>query len=599
MTVPLPPERPTVATVRAESRGTNTPKEPATTGSTAKRIGMTVALTALITVLLVALLGVLGVVCTPRWRVEPFTNHITVKSSSTAIRAKNITTPQEGRYRTKETHIAVNLGGGKSVNAIVREPVGAPDGHAACLFLHGSGTGKSSEAYGDIAYAMASTGITTLVPDKRLDNYSMLSRDYESSANDYAQSLKILRAWPGVDASKTGIYAESEGTWIATVLTDEHPDLAFAILASSPVVSGRQLMAMSATNYLEAVGAPKAVTRIIPKLTSLSVQAVGPNYADFDAARYRKSMTMPLLIDYGTRDTAMPVEQGARLLTRAANAAGNRNVTVRYYYANHQIRTGSAQPAPGLPLESHYTHDLEDWVNAVAAGAGAGDWTTPMVAGAQPNQTLTAPTDTSPALVTSVGVIAGAIALCLLCALLAAIGALILLATGLIRGHRAKHDSRSDPQSDSSQSRTAGSARIPQLMFPRFTGSLRIALIVNTVLAAGVTCVFLAYLVTVIVDAISLTSNSTMLARNWHIVTALAWMAVVAFAWLLAELIVEAFQHRTGVNAAARNASHAKPGIQGSYGTASIGFGHAMLTVCVVLSAAVSLALLAFWGLFG
>lgn len=558
---------------------------------------MTVALTALITVLLVALLGVLGVVCTPRWRVEPFTNHITVKSSSTAIRAKNITTPQEGRYRTKETHIAVNLGGGKSVNAIVREPVGAPDGHAACLFLHGSGTGKSSEAYGDIAYAMASTGITTLVPDKRLDNYSMLSRDYESSANDYAQSLKILRAWPGVDASKTGIYAESEGTWIATVLTDEHPDLAFAILASSPVVSGRQLMAMSATNYLEAVGAPKAVTRIIPKLTSLSVQAVGPNYADFDAARYRKSMTMPLLIDYGTRDTAMPVEQGARLLTRAANAAGNRNVTVRYYYANHQIRTGSAQPAPGLPLESHYTHDLEDWVNAVAAGTDASGWATPMVAGAQPNQTLTAPTDTSPALVTSVGVIAGAIALCLLCALLAMLGAPVLIAAGVIRGRARKsgHDPHDDPQLAAAPKQ----GRIPQPAVPRFTGSLRASLIVNTVLAVGVTCVFLAYLVTVIIDAISLTSNSTVLARNWHVVTALAWMAVVAFAWLLAELVTEALRRHTGAVAAARNACHAAPDARSSVGTSSIGFGHAMVIVCVVLSAAVSLALLAFWGLFG
>ncbi len=558
---------------------------------------MTVALTALITVLLVALLGVLGVVCTPRWRVEPFTNHITVKSSSTAIRAKNITTPQEGRYRTKETHIAVNLGGGKSVNAIVREPVGAPDGHAACLFLHGSGTGKSSEAYGDIAYAMASTGITTLVPDKRLDNYSMLSRDYESSANDYAQSLKILRAWPGVDASKTGIYAESEGTWIATVLTDEHPDLAFAILASSPVVSGRQLMAMSATNYLEAVGAPKAVTRIIPKLTSLSVQAVGPNYADFDAARYRKSMTMPLLIDYGTRDTAMPVEQGARLLTRAANAAGNRNVTVRYYYANHQIRTGSAQPAPGLPLESHYTHDLEDWVNAVAAGTDASGWATPMVAGAQPNQTLTAPTDTSPALVTSVGVIAGAIALCLLCALLAMLGAPVLIAAGVIRGRARKsgHDPHDDPQLAAAPEQ----GRIPQPAVPRFTGSLRASLIVNTVLAVGVTCVFLAYLVTVIIDAISLTSNSTVLARNWHVVTALAWMAVVAFAWLLAELVTEALRRHTGAVAAARNACHAAPDARSSVGTSSIGFGHAMVIVCVVLAAAVSLALLAFWGLFG
>lgn len=556
---------------------------------------MTVALTALITVLLVALLGVLGVVCTPRWRVEPFTNHITVKSSSTAIRAKNITSPQEGRYRTKETHITVNLGNGMSVNAIVREPVGAPSDHAACLFLHGSGTGKSSEAYGDIAGAMASAGITTLVPDKRLDNYSMLSRDYESSADDYARSLKVLRAWPGVDAAKTGIYAESEGTWIATVLTSEHPDLAFAILASAPVVSGRQLMAMSATNYLEAVGAPDAVTSIIPKLTSLSVQGVGPNYADFDAARYRKSLTMPLLIDYGTRDTAMPVEQGARLLTRAANAAGNRNVTVRYYYANHQIRTGSAQPAPGLPLESHYTHDLEDWVNAVAAGTDASGWATPMVAGAQPNQTLTAPTDTSPALVTSVGVIAGAIALCLLCALLATLGAPVLIAAGLVRAHRAKRN----PQDDIDRSQSAGAVRNAHPAFPHFTGSLRASLIVNTVLAVGVTCVFLAYLVTVIIDAISLTSNSTVLARNWHVVTALAWMAVVAFAWLLAELVTEALRRHTGAVAAARNACHAAPDARSSTGTSSVGFGHAMVIVCVVLSAAVSLALLAFWGLFG
>ena len=36
------------------------------------------------------------------------------------------------------------------------------------------GDGRSD--YGDIANAMASAGITTLVPDKRLDNYSALHR---------------------------------------------------------------------------------------------------------------------------------------------------------------------------------------------------------------------------------------------------------------------------------------------------------------------------------------------------------------------------------------------------------------------------------------
>ena len=43
---------------------------------------------------------------------------------------------------------------------------------------------------------------------------------------------KSWRKWPGVSRSETGIYAESEGTWIATVLTQQHPDLAFAILTS-------------------------------------------------------------------------------------------------------------------------------------------------------------------------------------------------------------------------------------------------------------------------------------------------------------------------------------------------------------------------------
>lgn len=124
-----------------------------------------------------------------------------------------------------------------------------------------------------MANAMASAGITTLVPDKRLDNYTMLHRDYVSSAHDYAKSLEILRKWPGVSRSETGIYAESEGTWIATVLTQQHPDLAFAILTSPPVVSGRQQMTLAATNYLTAAGAPDAVKQLIPRITSLAHNA--------------------------------------------------------------------------------------------------------------------------------------------------------------------------------------------------------------------------------------------------------------------------------------------------------------------------------------
>lgn len=605
-----------------------------TVRSIVKRILVTCAATTALALLLTMVLCALGNAMAPKWQVEPFTDHITLTTTNTAIQAVDpatgavLKTPQEGAYRTKETHITVALDGGKTVNAIVREPLDAPADRPACLFLHGSGTGKSSEAFGDVANAMASAGITTLVPDKRLDNYTMLHRDYVSSAHDYAKSLEILRKWPGVSRSETGIYAESEGTWIATVLTQQHPDLAFAILTSPPAVSGRQQMTLAATNYLTAAGAPDAVKQLIPRITSLGTQRMGLAYADFDAAKYRTSLTMPLLINYGVKDTAMPVEQGARLLIKAANHAGNTNVTLRYYDANHQLRTGSNQTVPGLPLEPHYTHDLEDWINAVTSGTGANGWATPMIAGAQPNQTVAAPLKTPPALVKSMGVIVGAIAVCLLCALLAMCGAPILLIAGWVRERRASrrvsHDSAStepaeptdstsmfstDATTSTGPSTQPNAARPIAITDHRFPVGMRVALALNTLLAVGTTGVFLAYLVTVIIDAISLTDNSAVLAKNWHAIVMLTWLSLVAFAWLLAEIIVDACRRHARNRAIAsidddadmNNGHDAAAGSRcdiGKDGKACIGSGHVIVATCVVVSAALSLALLAFWGLF-
>ncbi len=586
-----------------------------------RRTMTTVAATAVVSLALFMMLGALGHALAPKWQVRPFADHIVPATSDTTIQAKDratggsLSTPQEGAYQTKETHITVKLDGGVTVNAIVREPIGAPNDHPACLFLHGSGTGKSSEAYGDVAGAMASAGITTLVPDKRLDNYTMLNRDYVSSARDYAKSLAILRSWPGVDASKTGLYAESEGTWIATVLTTEHPEIAFAILTSPPVVSGRRQMTLAATNYLADAGAPDAVKRLIPRITSLGTRHIGLAYADFDAAKYRRSLTMPLLINYGVRDDAMPVEQGARLLIRAANKAGNTNVTLRYYDANHQLRTGSNKTVPGLPLERHYTHDLEDWVNAVADGTGASDWTTPMVAGARPDQKIAAPTSTKPGLVSSLDEVIAAIAGCLLFAALATVGSLMLLGAGLTRrlrsgdGFGRTGSSRMPAGNPNAAEGLACGPRNPcnPLETRRFPTALRAALSVNVVLAVGTTCVFLAYLVTVIRDAIALTSDSTLLARNWNFVASAARLGVVAFAWLAVELVATFLERRhtkDGVSKANTSKAvtekdhRAMTEIRYVNGKAGIGSGHVAVATFVVSSAALSLALLAFWGLF-
>ena len=105
---------------------------------------------------------------------------------------------------------------------------------------------------------------------------------------------------------------------------------------------------------------------------------------------------------------------------------------------------------------------------------------------------------------------------------------------------------------------------------------MRVALALNTLLAVGTTGVFLAYLVTVIIDAISLTDNSAVLAKNRAIAS-----------------IDDDADMNNGHDAAAGSRCDI-----GKDGKACIGSGHVIVATCVVVSAALSLALLAFWGLF-
>ena len=199
---------------------------------------------------------------------------------------------------------------------------------------------------------MASAGIVTLVPAKRNDNYTVLHRDYPRLSRIRA-SLDVLRGRIGVDPAKTGIYAESEGTWIATILTSKRQDIAFAVLTSAPVFNGREQMAMAVSAYTHEAGAPKPVVKDMAKLMSLDYAPFDLAYADFDADRYLKSLTMPVLVNYGTYDTAMPIEQGAQRIIATANKSGNENVTVRYFAGNHQmrlVRAYSPEPAIGRRL---------------------------------------------------------------------------------------------------------------------------------------------------------------------------------------------------------------------------------------------------------
>jgi len=362
-------------------------------------------------------LAVLGAVTGPAWQPEPLTDPITVETSSTQVGGAPERTP--GIYEVETSVITVELEG-TSVEAQVMVPVGVEEPVPGVVFVHGAGTGRFSEAFGAQAYELATAGIVTLVPDKRLDNYSTRHRDYVAMAADYQHSVEVLRSHPAVDPERVGVYAESEGCWVAPVMAAKDRELSFVILASAPVVPPRQQAGFAVDAYLRNTEVPGSVFRAIPRAVGMQFPGGGFEYADFDVQPWQRQVTQPVFMAYGTDDASMPTIQGPQQLVEDVKVAGNEQVTLRYYEgANHGIKVDGV-------LAEGYVRDLATWVYGLPETATA----SPRVAGAQPVQVYRAEPVPQPRWFGDgdlvLGIVVAGAALILL-------GPLVLLAARLVR----------------------------------------------------------------------------------------------------------------------------------------------------------------------
>ncbi len=261
--------------------------------------------------------------------------------------------PQEGTFEVRRSELTIDLGP-VDVPAWLFEPVGAPDGPAV-VFIHGAGT-VEPDAFSQQVHSLASAGIRTLVPAKRVDTYSTRERDYVEMARDYLKSWRVLQRLPGVDPEQVGLYGESEGAWIAPVAGVVQPRVAFVILASAPVVSPREQAAYATANYLRGTNVPRGLFRAIPRALGAKIPGGGFEYIDFDVLPYYEKLHQPVLMLYGTRDASMPVIQGARLTQEHLARGGNTAFTARYFGgADHGLKIGEE-------LAPQVTSVMADWV---------------------------------------------------------------------------------------------------------------------------------------------------------------------------------------------------------------------------------------------
>ncbi|MGH8825342.1 MAG: alpha/beta hydrolase family protein [Jiangellaceae bacterium] len=253
--------------------------------------------------------------------------------------------------------------------------------HPAVVVVHGAGT-STWEGFDRQAEHFARSGIVVLVFDKRTAGYSPWHRDYVAMADDTLAGVELLRTRADVDPDSIGLFAESEGAWIAPVAAAKDPRISFVVLISAPVVSPAQQAAYATRMALDGIEAPAPAHRAVAKGISMAMSV--PNlldYAEFDVLPWLERLDQPMLFVYGTADTAVPLIQAPELAIDSAAAHGNTDVAVRYFDgAQHGIKIDE-------DFAPEYLDTVSAWMSAAAARQSLPG---PRVAGGQPVQTLSA-----------------------------------------------------------------------------------------------------------------------------------------------------------------------------------------------------------------
>ncbi|WP_143180340.1 alpha/beta hydrolase family protein [Bowdeniella nasicola] len=462
---------------------------------------------AIIALILVAVMGftLLGSISGPGWAPTPLTASLTVQRADTSIGSRALTAPQ-GSYETSVEVVTIKLTDEVSVLASVYRPIGAPGKRPGMVFLHGAGTATHRQ-FEPHARAIASTGIVTIVPDKRLDTYTTAERDYVAMARDYRASGEYLQSLPEIDRTKVGYYGESEGAYIASIIAGSYPDSAFLILVSAPVVPPREQATYATDNYLRNTHVPEPLLTIIPRGLGPQMPGGVLSYADFDVRPYLERVKAPVFMAYGTGDTSMPIVQGAQQVIADIAKNGNSAYTVRYYAnANHGIKVNQQIVPAFLRDVSRWTAGLPDTAKAE-----------PRVAGEQPVQQFLAEPPPKPKWYADgdmivIGLLAGPAMVVALPLLGLATGGI----TRLVRGRRGE--------------RAMGVSRAATWTLLRTSSAAALA-------AIGAWVLYIAYIVTVANLAVNYRTNALAVDGGWAVTRMAAIIAVAALIFAVRALI--------------------------------------------------------------
>jgi len=225
---------------------------------------------------------------------------------------------------------------------------------AVAVFIHGAGTSnRDNPWYLLLADTLRQNNVAVVLPDKRGSEQSdgdWRTASFGDLAGDALAAIGEARdLYPGVPV---GIVGASQGGWVAPIVANGDPSLAFVINLSGSAVTPEEQLVHEEANNLRQMGAFGIVADALAPITAYSIRAFRQSefwdaISGFEPNQYWADVTVPTFVAYGAWDENdnVPVEESVRRLEGLDNPAIEVAVYPGAGHALEDIQTGVIEPA--------------------------------------------------------------------------------------------------------------------------------------------------------------------------------------------------------------------------------------------------------------
>ena len=228
------------------------------------------------------------------------------------------------------TDVTFAGGGGVILHGIVVAPRPSGKRRPALVMLEGAGN-RGRQELQPAAEAFARRGVITLIYDKRTAGYSLLRRDYGLLAADAVAAVALLVTRRDIDPSRLGLWAQSEGAYVAPLACLRSSAVKFVITVGAIGVTPAVQTAWGYDQFLRHAGVRGGLTPTL-EITALRTMIGAGLFpeANFDPAPAWQQLRQPVLAEWGEFDRVALPRESSTAIEEALRRGGNSRYTMRF-----------------------------------------------------------------------------------------------------------------------------------------------------------------------------------------------------------------------------------------------------------------------------